>query len=132
MGCDIHGFIQTKRWMGPYWYDAMNLSAVVGRNYDAFSRLFGVRSRPGDPDPLAYERGIPEDAGEFIENEANCVDWHSHSWIGYSELKEVYGDLSGDWQCLIDIMEILDKNVDKENIKPELSETCRLIVWFDN
>jgi len=132
MGCDIHGYVQAKKWMGPYWYDALNISSVVGRNYEMFRMLFGVRG--GDDNSLAVDRGLPEDAGEFIENEANCIDWHSHSWLGYSELKEVYDELSWEWKALVDIMKILDSMVDctPKNKESVGGHTCRVIVWFDN
>ncbi|WP_326593169.1 hypothetical protein [Streptomyces brevispora] len=97
MGADIHGFIECRaRWTGPEgeWAAAVDLDLLyVGRSYDAFDCLFGVRNHAGFV-PLAAERGLPELMSEAARTEFD--DWggtaHSPSWIGWNELKCVDWD----------------------------------------
>lgn len=97
MGADIHGFIECRaRWTDPEgaWSAAVDLDLLyLGRNYDAFGCLFGVRNHAGFV-PLAAERGLPESLSEAARTDFD--EWgataHSPSWIGWNELKCVDWD----------------------------------------
>ncbi|HEY9326787.1 MAG TPA: hypothetical protein VIS09_00885 [Streptomyces sp.] len=97
MGADIHGFIECRsRWAEPEdaWSAAVDLDLLyLGRDYDAFGCLFGVRNHAGFA-PLAAERGLPERISDAARAEFD--DWgsdaHSPSWISWSELTRVDWD----------------------------------------
>ncbi|MEW2178530.1 hypothetical protein AB0890_19640 [Streptomyces sp. NPDC005406] len=97
MGADIHGFIECRsRWAGPRdtWSAAVDLNLVyLGRDYDAFGCLFGVRNYAGFA-PLAAERGLPELISDAARADFDewASDAHSPSWIGWSEVKRVDWD----------------------------------------
>lgn len=101
MGADIHGFIECRsRWAEPEdaWSAAVDLDLLyLGRNYDAFGCLFGVRNHAAFA-PLAAERGLPELISDAAR--ADFDDWgssaHSASWIGWNELRRVDWDEPGE------------------------------------
>lgn len=66
------------------WFDS--------RNYNLFSILANVRN---DGNILDYKdaRGVPPDASEEYRKEANCSDYHHHSYFTLAELKEWLGKL---------------------------------------
>ncbi|MFE7237713.1 hypothetical protein [Streptomyces sp. NPDC057580] len=63
MGTDIYGFIECRAsWheKGEPWSAAVDFDLLyMGRSYDAFGCLLGVRNR-ADFRPLAADRGLPE------------------------------------------------------------------------
>lgn len=92
MGTDIHGAVEvnwhTEQDRDPFWVYAANISHLVGRNYEVFASLFGVRGF-AEFEALAPDRGLPDDVSRMAKSES----WgHSHSWIGYDELKKA------DWE----------------------------------
>lgn len=109
MGCDIHGLVEVN-WYGRYednyeddeaptsWKCAIdNIGFWVGRSYDTFGLLFGVRNYASF-DPIAPQRGIPEETSERLENRLDyyredgligAVDCHSISYITLKELHEI-------------------------------------------
>lgn len=98
MGCDIHGFVELdKRGHGDdersWWVAAGNLFGFVGRSYDSFGCLFGVRNY-ANFDPVAPDRGIPEHASRTVEEDYESwgVDAHSASFLTFEEM------LAIDWQ----------------------------------
>ncbi|MFF1921758.1 hypothetical protein ACFVW8_14430 [Streptomyces sp. NPDC058221] len=97
MGADIHGFVECRsRWTDPedVWSGAVDLELLyLGRDYDAFGCLFGVRNHAGFA-PLAAERGLPELLSDAARTEFEAWDdtAHSPSWIGWDELKSVDWD----------------------------------------
>ncbi|WP_327171855.1 hypothetical protein OG471_21265 [Streptomyces sp. NBC_01336] len=101
MGADLHGFVECRsRWAEPEdaWSAAVDLDLLyLGRNYDAFGCLFGVRNHAGFA-PLAAERGLPELISDAVRAEFD--DWgsgaHSSSWIGWGEVKCVDWDEPGE------------------------------------
>lgn len=92
MGCDIHGYVEVdcghedRTW----WKPAGNLFSFVGRAYDSFGCLFGVRNY-AKFDPVAANRGIPDDASRTVteDYESWGVDAHSASYLTYTEVKEI-------------------------------------------
>jgi hypothetical protein len=105
MGCDIHAMIERKSRYG--WVNSGDPD--VGRNYEMFAVLAGVRNYDGIT-PIAEPRGLPSfkafktysDGEQYIEwadyNEKPCyemeamaerygVDGHSHSWLTLVEIK---------------------------------------------
>lgn len=113
MGADIHIYTEIKKsinsedkWVNvdnwrynPYYQEGNNNwermlsveSIYIGRNYELFGILAGVRDRNNDmiDDP----RGLPEDVSEVTKKESDRWDGdgHSHSWLTLRELKEYQG-----------------------------------------
>lgn len=110
MGCDIHGLVEVN-WYGKYeeqyeedpvdWLCAIdNVGMWVGRNYDLFGMLFGVRNY-ANFNPIAPKRGIPEEGSERLEdrlepyieeNRIGAVSCHSPSYLTLKELNQI------DWE----------------------------------
>ena len=68
MGVDITGWVEKKgrQRLGSYppdWIGVINVSGIVGRNYNMFALLFDVRNRNNVPTPFAH-RGVPDDLSE--------------------------------------------------------------------
>lgn len=105
MGCDIHALIERK--VGNSWLDSGDPD--IGRNYEMFAALAGVRNRDGIV-PIAEPRGLPGfkewatyGGGErhirwedwsakpcrAMENMAEEMgeDGHSASWLTLAEIK---------------------------------------------
>jgi hypothetical protein len=96
MGADIHMFIEYKVDDGDWQADPHHVMSdeddggyllsvsAVGRNYEIFAALAGVRG-PG-PDP----RGLPDDVSAVIKAESDRIDCdgHSHSWLSLDEYKK--------------------------------------------
>lgn len=96
MGCDIHGYVEVDkrhRQDDSWWKSAGSLFPFVGRSYDAFGCLFGVRNY-SQFDPVAADRGIPHNASRTVtkEYESWGVDAHSASYLTYEEIQDI------DWQ----------------------------------
>lgn len=93
MGCDIHGYVETDvrhyeeddRW----WKPAGHLFPFVGRSYDSFGCLFGVRNY-SQFEPIAPNRGIPGDASRTVTDEYESwgPDAHSETYVTYEELQD--------------------------------------------
>lgn len=91
MGCDIHGYIEVKKYdWYPGWDVCLDIGSIVGRNYDMFALLFGVRNRASYI-PLAERRGLPADISE--EAKKDYDEWesdaHSPSWITWGEIETI-------------------------------------------
>ena len=95
MGCDIHGWVEIKEYQWTnYWSTAISVSAIVGRNYDMFALLFGVRNDAHFV-PVAEDRGIPDDATDIVKGDFAHwgMDGHSPSYITWQEIQQI------DWQA---------------------------------
>lgn len=113
MGCDIHGLVEVN-WYGKHedhyeetpedWLCAIdNIGMWVGRSYDTFGLLFGVRNY-ANFEPVVPERGLPNNMSERLQDRVDrfrnhdggnligSVDFHSQSYITLKELKEI------DWE----------------------------------
>jgi hypothetical protein len=75
------------------WLFAVDLSALsLGRDYDAFGCLFGVRNYAGFR-PLAPKRGLPPDIAELTANDAGrFTEKFGATWITWNELQSVDWD----------------------------------------
>ena len=100
MGCDIHSYLEKytsvngeNKWVNvDYWQinphhgiegygnenEYEHLSFYIGRNYDLFGILAGVRS---SEDPIEEPRGLPEDVSDVTKRE-------------YEKWDEVYFDVN--------------------------------------
>lgn len=94
MGCDIHGYVEVNQY--GWWTHSINIKSLVGRNYDMFALLFGVRNDASFI-PIAPDRGLPEHVSERVKQEVE--DWgeggHSHSWITWKEIQGVNWNTQG-------------------------------------
>ena len=68
MGKDINGWVEVhetnanpRPWVNYPWHGVIKITELVGRSYDMFTSLFGVEPRYVDFDPIAPERGLPQD-----------------------------------------------------------------------
>lgn len=86
-----------------WWNPVIRIDDIVGRNYDMFGLLFGVRNY-ANYDAIAENRGTPEYEEWQLKNEDESkvltqedseewgVDGHSHTWMLYSEIEKI------DWE----------------------------------
>ncbi len=65
MGCDIHAFIEYRRSADRWW--PFGSEFRLGRDYDLFGCLAGVRS--GKHNPVASGRGVPSDVAYAADSE---------------------------------------------------------------
>lgn len=95
----------------------------LGRDYQAFRQLFGVRNA-ANVQPIAAQRGLPKDASPQVTEDASFSGLYAHSWVSWRELKQ--SDWEGDahWQATVKILEILAGLYGDENV--------RLVVWFED
>ncbi|GAA3205183.1 hypothetical protein [Nonomuraea roseoviolacea] len=100
MGTDIHGFIECRAWTRGLdfgetaWCAAISLEMLsAGREYAAFDCLFGVRSS-GDWQPIAADRGLPQDASETTR--AGLAEWGDAAfgvtWLTWNEVAAIDWD----------------------------------------
>ena len=67
MGCDIHAYVEVRSADSTYW-QSFGQRVNLGRCYDTFGRMAGVRGGPA----LVKPRGLPEDVG---------FDAHADYWL---------------------------------------------------
>ncbi len=103
MGCDIHTFVERK--IDGEWTLINKINRddpgcphiedeVLGsRNYTFFAFLGGVRN-DDEIEPIAADRGVPEDADAFTKENIAMMggDYHSKSFITAKELFEADWD----------------------------------------
>lgn len=111
MGCDIHGWVEVQHGIPgrlTWWGGAIRLNAVVGRDYDGFGCLFGVRDSTNFA-PVAPRRGLPPNlsadvkidsmgptaahvssiAHADVEARLAADRYHSASWLTFAEIKAI-------------------------------------------
>lgn len=90
MGCDIHGFIETRKRVA-LWFPFAKL--YLPRNYEVFARLAGVRG----PAELAVvaPRGLPEDASVITIGE--CTLYVEYSTDGAKGDRSVGTKEAAEW-----------------------------------
>lgn len=103
MGCDAHGIIEYKQEYSKgssTWRFVGRLDSLVGRNYDTFGSLFGVRNTANFYS-LFEKRGFPEELSHngreelsyYYENGlVGAVDCHSMTYFFLDELDDVNWD----------------------------------------
>jgi hypothetical protein len=138
MGCDIHGFVEVKDtyYFEDGWTDVIT-DGLTDRWYSLFGRFFGVRSH-GQPH-LWGGRGFPKDAGygtkdDYYDDgnyEKFNPDWHSPSWVLWSELKPFLATDEGKefldnagYSLMFKLMGVLAEKYGDTGV--------RWVVWFDN
>ncbi|MFF8378232.1 hypothetical protein ACF07V_19145 [Streptomyces sp. NPDC015661] len=93
MGTDISGYIECKRdyrvdfdETDSLWHPAMDLDHLYDRrDYSAFGCLFGVRDSSFEP--LAADRGLPDDVSNRVAQLVEELGGRSPSWISWAELE---------------------------------------------
>lgn len=158
-------FVEFKRGNGMPWEtdpnhvmdeDAATSLSAIGRNYELFGRLAGVRGGHYR-DPL----GLPEDVTRLVKEESERwgPDGHSHSYISLEEYKKVlFEELSykptsrddafydyrstpfekqpPDFTTVVTYCDKLKERMSLDKIllgKDTTSEVqVRLVFWFDN
>lgn len=102
MGCDIHGVVEVRT--HDRWRQVANVGGYVGRSYDTFGALFGVRNSSRF-NPLFDNRGFPEDRSIGLKKEIEdwggednigAIEFHSPSHFTVSELGDVDWDVEAD------------------------------------
>lgn len=64
MGIDIEAWIEVRR--SSYWHSVVDAGYILGRSYDMYGCLFGVRNHANFA-PVVQERGLPSDLSEQVE-----------------------------------------------------------------
>jgi hypothetical protein len=140
MGCDIHCYIEHK--VNDVWIpaedplDHRTYYSIIGRNYDLFGFLAGVRNERLDSLPAL---GLPDDISEGL-HEYYQKEWdedaHSESFIYLNKLKKHILEftlipereggrvLSG----LIEIHTLFSQS----NEGKHSPRNSRMVFWFDN
>jgi hypothetical protein len=88
MGTAIAGWIECRRRLidEETWEAVMKLGFVyLGRDYNAFGQLFGVRNTRS-MQSIAAKRGLLDDASPPVKEEARSAGLFAHSWISWQEL----------------------------------------------
>lgn len=137
MGCDIHGMIEVKidgEWTG---YSRISLA----RDYRLFSLLAGVRSSGDRPEPIAPDRGFPDDAAKItrLMRDDDGSDGHSDTFLTLDEMDKsevLYEEiLRGDGKRFCYPPEpwgyLFGNGWHKTSLIDGV-EDARVIIWFDN
>ena len=120
------GWVECRRKLidDETWEAVINLDFVyLGRDYQAFRRLFGVRNT-AKVQPIAAKRGLPADSSSHVKKVAAAPGFYAHSWITWQEIKTSEWEADQYWQPLVKVLEILASLYGEENV--------RLIVWFED
>jgi hypothetical protein len=102
MGCDIHGYVEVRKYDFGEWYDCIDIQSIVGRNYNMFALLFGIRNY-ANYIPLTENRGLPEGLSDRAKEKIKywAEDGHSHSFVTWQELQTInwdeYGTSLSEW-----------------------------------
>lgn len=122
MGTDIHAKIETQM-SGVWWQDA---SIEIGRNYDLFGLMAGVR---GTDAPLFPPRGLPEDVNVQTERDAERTEGYTPSWLTIREVEKInnefvrlYGPVPAGFLAAYGAMKGFEVGGSPE---------VRLVFWFD-
>lgn len=161
MGCDIHITLECRvkgkwtavKFINPYYDPEEEIMEKMytptvrysGRDYYLFNILAfnGVRV-DRERLPFAWvERGIPNDVSDYIREEADGSDWHTHSHLTVQEIgdalasidvrtvPELNAGIAQDKGCLNDFYNWLKQET--SNLLPGVpDEDVRMVFWFDN
>lgn len=161
MGCDIHVYLEKytsingkSTWVNvDYWQknpyfgitederEYEHVSCYVGRNYDLFGILAGVRS---SEDPIDEPRGLPEDVTEVTKKEYERGDMiHTPTYYTLKELKDYLYENSDNkeiFECLNRFVGCVDDRFKEEFYIGKHDEkrytikenSFRVVFWFDN
>jgi hypothetical protein len=161
MGCDIHSYLEKytsingeNKWVNvDYWqinphhgivgYENENeyehLSFYIGRNYDLFGILAGVRS---SEDPIKEPRGLPEDVSDVTKREyEKWNEVHTPSYYTLKELKDYIYNNSDNKELIESLSYFVNpmnerfKNefwINDDNRHTIKENGFRVVFWFDN
>lgn len=130
MGCDIHGHVEIDMSHSDdrtWWESAGRLMPFVGRSYDSFGLLFGVRNY-ANVEPLFANRGFPDAMGAITNDHYDGwePDAHSESYFTAEEILDV------DWSVESDALDsrysILDEDLEPTGSKFSLGPASG---WVD-
>jgi hypothetical protein len=106
LGTDLFGWIEVRldraRPDAP-WEAAVCVTSMLGRNYDAFGCLFGVRNYAGF-EPVAAGRGVPDDCSDEVRREL-------------PEFEPPYAPLGSTWLTATELAAI---DWDERALRPDL------------
>jgi hypothetical protein len=150
MGCDIHGFVEVRdvrpetlsqysNGYNPTWEVIISAGDFLGRNYNLFGVLAGVRwyDSSWDWEPIAMLRGLPDDSnwrikddnryydkneGKFIPN----PDMHSQTWMLLSEIEAF------DWNKKIETAIWNPEFRNDETVEPIIKKQVSLYDYCDD
>ena len=125
MGCDIHGWIEIKPYpktSPEHWESVVDIGHIVGRNYDMFGLLFGVRNYP-NYQSIAEMRGIPS----YDKNQKDKDGESDYRPYALRELEKWNGDAHG--HSYISLSEI--ENIDWEKESEDIDERIHLYIIED-
>ncbi len=81
-----------------HWIPVIRIGSILGRNYDMFGCLFGIRSQ-GHFRAIAPMRGIPIDASYELRGDLKEIadsewrdEFYGYTWITWEEIKSI------DWE----------------------------------
>lgn len=107
MGTDIHLMVEVQ--YNGKWFPEFKEKLSVGRNYDLFDRLAGVRCRHEVECAVEY-KGWPEGVNPVTREELE--DYYGISWISIEDALEVPKELAGDWYHLMRYLRRLSWTID--------------------
>ena len=89
MGCDIHGYMETKHDYSdkPWWNKELEIPD--DRDYDFFGILANVRNY-ANAKPISEPKGTPFDVSDEVKEEIQRwnSDGHSHSYVTLKEFDD--------------------------------------------
>ena len=131
MGTDIHMHAEIK--IGEFWEHYSILE--IGRDYDLFSKLAGVRGNDYDI-AIAPDRGLPDDVSMVtaISRKTWGKDAHSCSYITSEEFMELFKRVSNKHHFYKNFLfgNLYMDFFSEAGIFPEELEDFRFVFWFDS
>ncbi len=123
MGCDIEGWVEFRVDDHSYWLAAVNVGTVAGRDYDIYGKLFGVQRGRNHFEPIAANRGFPDDMSDVCALMVREFPFWSFgdTWIGADELPA--DKWTGYWADLRQHIDLLSERYGISNV--------RMVVWFN-
>jgi hypothetical protein len=92
MGTDIDGAIECRSADGRWVVEADLPALRLGRDYEAWDCLFGVRGTEGVERPLFAGRGLPDDVSEPVRETGMGDYQHGHTYATWAEVATVDWD----------------------------------------
>jgi hypothetical protein len=91
---ELNGCVEFRQFGA--WFDLIDASVLIGKNYDLFACLFGVTNFAGFR-PLFPGRGLPEDCGDALKQKFESAPgvYFGASWVSYEELKIAHSRIRG-------------------------------------
>jgi hypothetical protein len=119
MGTDIAGWLEAE--FRTQWVGIIYLTPLLGKNHQMINFLFGARI--DNPElAIAGLRGLPEDMSSEVKKGWGGRPGYRTTWISLGEIEAIdwqqhQEELSDDWQRLFDIMKILAKDPNIQDLR---------------